>query len=85
MTPDVEASPVSARKLNDKMVVFDTVYNPLETRLLRDAKEAGCATVSGVEMFLNQAAAQFELWTGEPAPVEAMREALMAQLQDKTL
>ena len=49
-------------------LVFDTVYTPPETRLLRDAAAAGCATAGGTAMFLAQAAAQFEAWTGQPAP-----------------
>jgi shikimate 5-dehydrogenase len=57
--------------------VFDSVYNPLETRLLREAKAAGCTVIPGSELFINQAARQFELWTGQTAPVDAMREVLM--------
>lgn len=50
-------------------VFFDTVYNPVETPMLRAARERGCRTIDGVEMFVRQAAAQFELWTGKTAPV----------------
>ena len=61
-------------------VFFDTVYNPIETPMLKAAKERGCRTIDGVQMFVRQAAAQFELWTGKPAPVELfdrlVREAL---------
>lgn len=63
-------------------LVFDMVYNPLETRLLREARAAGKTVISGLEMFLEQAAAQFEIWTGTTAPRLAMetvaREALAA-------
>jgi 3-dehydroquinate dehydratase/shikimate dehydrogenase len=58
-------------------VVFDMVYNPLETKLLRNAREQGKQTVPGLEMFLTQAAAQFEIWTGERAPQAVMREAML--------
>ncbi|MEQ8770889.1 MAG: type I 3-dehydroquinate dehydratase [Phycisphaerales bacterium] len=51
-------------------VFFDTVYNPVETPMLKAARERGCTTIDGVEMFVRQAAAQFELWTGKPAPVQ---------------
>jgi len=51
-------------------VVFDTIYNPIQTRLLREAQASGCITVSGLEMFVRQAAGQFELWTGKPAPTD---------------
>jgi 3-dehydroquinate dehydratase/shikimate dehydrogenase len=56
-------------------VVFDMVYDPIETRLLREARETGCKTIDGLEMLVAQAAAQFEAWTGREAPVEAMRAA----------
>ena len=61
---------------------MDSVYNPMETRLLKDAKEAGCTTISGVELFVNQAAAQFELWTGEKAPLGEMREVVVNKLAE---
>jgi 3-dehydroquinate dehydratase/shikimate dehydrogenase len=61
-------------------VVFDMVYNPLETRLLRNAREQGKETVAGLEMFLTQAAAQFEIWTGERAPQAVMRNAVLEVL-----
>ena len=51
-------------------IVFDTVYNPIQTKLLREAKTAGCVTISGLEMFVRQAALQFELWTGRSAPID---------------
>ena len=68
MTPNVDETPFPAHALSPKTVVFDTVYNPPETRLLREAKAAGCRTISGVDMFIEQAVAQFELWTGQTAP-----------------
>ena len=80
MHPDVDASPVPRAALRRGMLVFDAVYNPPETRLLREAREAGCKTVGGVAWFINQAAAQFELWTGLPAPREAMERALRERL-----
>jgi 3-dehydroquinate dehydratase / shikimate dehydrogenase len=80
MSPNVTESPFMARDFKEGMVVFDSVYNPLETRLLREAKAAGCAVIHGSELFINQAAGQFELWTGEPAPIEVMREVLLEKL-----
>jgi 3-dehydroquinate dehydratase/shikimate dehydrogenase len=56
-------------------IVLDMVYDPLETRLLREARAAGCAVVDGLEMLLAQAVAQFETWTGLEAPLQAMTEA----------
>ena len=55
------------------LTVFDLVYNPLETRLLHHARQSGANAVGGLEMFIWQGALAFELWTGEPAPVEVMR------------
>ncbi len=77
MSPDVHETPFSAGNLRPGMVVFDSVYNPPETRLLREARAAGCEVIAGAELFIHQAALQFDLWTGRPAPVQAMREALM--------
>jgi len=57
------------------LTVFDLVYNPLETRLLRQARESGAHAVGGLGMLVRQGALAFEMWTGEPAPVEVMREA----------
>lgn len=76
MHPEVDQTPFAANWLREGMVVFDTVYNPERTLLIKQARERGCATVTGVEMFVRQAARQFELFTGRPAPLEVMREAL---------
>jgi len=72
MYPKTDATPVPANLLKPGMVVFDTVYNPASTRLLTEASEAGCSTVSGIEMFINQAVQQFKTWTGLDAPRELM-------------
>jgi shikimate dehydrogenase len=76
MYPKSDKSPVPRDLLHKHTAVFDIVYNPRKTRLLRDAEQAGCTVVSGMEMFLNQAAVQFTLWTGQPAPVDVMRAVL---------
>jgi shikimate dehydrogenase len=77
MHPDVGGSPIpSAEALHAGLVVFDMVYNPAETRLLRMARDVGARTLSGLAMLVWQGAASFELWTGRPAPVEAMKEAI---------
>ena len=79
MHPNVDESPVPAEILKPGMLVLDAVYNPLETRLLREAAQAGCKTATGFGWFVNQAAAQFELWTGKPAPIKVMKEALFVK------
>jgi 3-dehydroquinate dehydratase/shikimate dehydrogenase len=75
MAPHDDQSPLEARELNARLV-FDTVYRPLETRLLRMAAARGIATQSGLEMFIAQGAAQFEVWTGSRAPERVMRRAI---------
>jgi shikimate dehydrogenase len=77
MHPQADASPLPEGLLGSRHVVFDIVYNPLATKLLKDAKAHGAAVICGIEMFLNQACLQFEHWTGLPAPAEVMREVLM--------
>jgi len=79
--PAVDDSPLPDDAFRPGTLVFDTVYRPPQTRLLRAAAARGCETVSGVEMFLAQAAAQHELWHGAPAPADVMRVALQAAAQ----
>ncbi|GBC61431.1 shikimate dehydrogenase [Desulfonema ishimotonii] len=81
MTPNVDATPVPADKLEPGMVVMDIVYNPLETRLLREAGARGCTTVDGVAMFVYQGAFQSELWTGQKAPVDVMKQMVLDALK----
>ena len=77
MSPDIDQSPVDADLLRPDIIVFDIVYNPIKTRLLREAEMAGAKTVSGVDMLVWQGALAFEQWTGWKAPVELMkREAI---------
>ncbi len=73
MSPNVHETPVPATLLHAGLTVMDIVYNPRDTRLLKDARAAGCRTIPGLEMFLYQAAAQFDLWTNQPAPTDVMR------------
>jgi 3-dehydroquinate dehydratase / shikimate dehydrogenase len=64
-------------------LVFDMVYNPIETPLLRMAREKGIAVISGVEMFVQQGARQFEIWTGKPAPEDEMLRAVVHVLRQR--
>ena len=80
MHPDVDASPLDAVPPAAK-VVFDTIYNPIDTRLLGQAAAAGVLTVSGVDMFVNQAVAQFETWTATGAPRDVMRQVVLDRLE----
>jgi len=63
MSPEVDASPMPIEALRSDTVVFDAVYRPRQTRLLREARDVGCDTIDGINMFINQAAMQFEYWT----------------------
>jgi shikimate dehydrogenase len=81
MHPKTEATLVPPELFRDGQVVFDIVYNPLHTRLLRDARERGLRIIPGAEMFVNQAVLQFERFTGHSAPVEVMRNVVMENLQ----
>ena len=80
MNPNIDKTPFPDRYFREGMVVFDSVYNPPETRLLKEAKSAGCTVISGVELFINQAVGQFEMWTEKKAPIEVMRDVLMEKL-----
>jgi 3-dehydroquinate dehydratase/shikimate dehydrogenase len=80
MAPAADETPVPSHFLQPRHLVFDTVYNPIETRLLREAGERGCQTVSGFQMFLFQGAAQFERWTGKKAPLQLMEQKAKASL-----
>jgi 3-dehydroquinate dehydratase/shikimate dehydrogenase len=76
MHPNVDESPFKQHWLREDMGVFDMVYNPETTLLLKDARERGCRAVSGVEMFIRQAAAQFALFTGKKIELDDIRETL---------
>jgi shikimate dehydrogenase len=80
MHPQTDKSLVPPHLLRPGLAVFDAVYNPRRTKLICDAETAGCATVLGLEMFLGQAYVQFELWTGQPAPRDVMRQVVEAKL-----
>ena len=80
MHPNEDASLVPSSLFRPGQVVFDIVYTPLKTKLLADARAKGLQTISGVEMFVNQAVLQFERFTGADAPVEVMRRVVMEHL-----
>jgi shikimate dehydrogenase len=80
MHPKEDASLVPAELFRPGQAVLDIVYNPLQTKLLADAEARGLQTISGVEMFINQAVLQFEIFTGGPAPEAVMRRVVMENL-----
>jgi 3-dehydroquinate dehydratase / shikimate dehydrogenase len=85
MYPKINENPLpdDQYKFTPETVVFETIYNPPKTRLLQTAEAAGAQTIGGIEMFVRQAAAQFEAWTGKPAPKEIMRAVIEARLSRK--
>lgn len=81
MSPENEQTPVPADFLHTNLIVFDIIYNPMPTRLLREAKTAGARTIDGLEMLVQQGAVSFEKWTGMKAPVDVMRKSVESLLQ----
>jgi shikimate dehydrogenase len=80
MAPDVEGIPINPEFLGRFQVVMDIVYQPLTTRLLREAETRGAATIDGLQMLIHQATAQFKLFTGHEAPAEIMAQAAYGAL-----
>lgn len=76
MHPDLDTSPYDASRMSEYLVVFDTVYNPENTLLIKHARRAQCRYITGVDMFVRQAAYQYKLFTGREAPVELMRRTI---------
>ena len=76
MHPNVNECPYEKEHLRPYMAVFDTVYNPENTLLIKEARSVGCRIVTGVDMFVRQAAIQFRIWHGTEPPQHVMREAL---------
>jgi shikimate dehydrogenase len=82
MSPKTGASPLADNiRLNNKLLVYDLVYHPAETKLLRTAKKAGARACSGLGMLVHQGALAFTIWTGQEAPVEVMRQAGLKALK----
>jgi shikimate dehydrogenase len=80
MKPNANQTPIEPEWLKPDLAVMDIVYNPIETKLAKDAKALGATVVSGVEMLIYQGAASFEIWTACKAPVEVMRKAALNHL-----
>jgi 3-dehydroquinate dehydratase/shikimate dehydrogenase len=80
---NTKETPLQDKEINARYV-FDMVYDPAETRFLKLAKERGAQVIPGIEMFVHQAARQFEIWTGKPAPWDEMLRVVLLALQDRT-
>jgi 3-dehydroquinate dehydratase / shikimate dehydrogenase len=76
MHPNVDDTPYAKHHMRPAMVVFDAVYNPENTLFVKEARGRSCKVVTGVDMFVRQAAMQFKLFTGLDAPIDVMRETI---------
>jgi len=83
MYPNVDKSPIPAEFLHDDLFVFDIVYNPLKTKLIKDATEKGCSTLGGLDMLVNQGALAFEWWTNKKPNIELMKNKIIEALSTK--
>ena len=83
MHPDIHISPVEADWLHAGLFVHDIIYNPLTTKLLQEASQIGCKTLSGVDMLVNQGIIAFEWWTGVSPNPKLMRDVVLQQLAKK--
>lgn len=84
MFPNVYQSPVKPQSIQSGRTVFDAVYNPRQTQLLKDAAERQCKTIDGLELFIRQAGLQFTVWTTRVAPIDIMRQVAAQHLQQIT-
>ena len=80
MYPNTTETPFPSDKMQPNTVVFDAIYNPLETLLLKNAKKLNCHCINGVEMFIGQGARQFELWTSVDAPRQTMQDVMLKKV-----
>ncbi|MFC1757595.1 shikimate dehydrogenase [Planctomycetota bacterium] len=80
MHPNVDDSPFEKHRLRPSMIVFDTVYNPEQTLLIKEARQKNCKTITGVDMFVRQAALQFKMFSGHDAPMTLMREVMKRRI-----
>ncbi len=83
MSPNIDQTPVDSDLLRPDLTVYDIVYNPIKTRLLREAETAGAETIGGLDMLIWQGALAFEKWTGRKAPAELMKREAMKLLEER--
>jgi shikimate dehydrogenase len=81
MSPNSEDTPVPAQLLKPDLIICDIVYNPIKTRLLKEARAVGARTIGGIDMLIWQGALAFEKWTGQPAPFDLMRKEAIRVLE----
>lgn len=81
MHPNTRSMPVPASFVKKNIVIFDLIYNPFKTKLMKEGEKKGCKCINGVDMFVGQAARQFELLTGKKAPMKVMEKAFLESLK----
>jgi 3-dehydroquinate dehydratase / shikimate dehydrogenase len=85
LAPNLDESPLHPSFLKPGLVVMDTIYNPETTLLVKEARLRGCHVITGVDMFVRQAALQFQLFTGQEAPLDLMRKVVKRALSPVVL
>ena len=80
MSPKIDETPVPARLLKPGLIIFDILYNPIQTRLMKEAEAAGAQTIGGLDMLVWQGALAFEKWTGHKAPYDLMKREVIKAL-----
>jgi 3-dehydroquinate dehydratase/shikimate dehydrogenase len=85
MHPNLDESPLHPSFLKPGLIVFDTVYTPEQTLLVKEARARGCHVITGVELFVRQAALQFRLFTGREAPLDYIRKVVQRALSPVSL
>ena len=80
MSPHEDASAIPKKLLKSTHTIFDVVYNPLKTKLIKDAEEVGCKTISGVNMLVHQGTQSLRIWLGIEPPIQAMKQAVLEKL-----
>jgi shikimate 5-dehydrogenase len=85
MYPRDREIPIPKKLLKEGMMVMDIVYQPLQTKLLREAKEKGCLTINGLEMLVRQGVAQFMIWTGRRPDIKQIKNDLCKALKKEAM
>ncbi len=83
MYPDTAKIPIEIKKVHNKLIVCDIIYNPIQTRFLKSMAELGCATITGIGMLVNQGAEAFRIWTGQMPPREQLYSLIENTLQQR--
>jgi len=83
MYPDIKTSPLPKQALHERLCVFDVIYNPLKTQLLKDASSKGCKILGGLDMLINQGALAFEWWTSKKPNIKFMKAKIIEFLEDR--